>query len=146
MSFILSQILKTIATLIKLAFPKDVHHITVGVDYVKLAYNKKRLFQPEKSKTRCYFVPSMISYLLEEKLTEFVPMHLSSIYYIHEANQKGFISASAISGGCAFFISHPYQGGIYHVQQPALHYPRHCQSSVPRTLCDPLGLHRSDAR
>ena len=70
MSFILSQILKTIATLIKLAFPKDVHHITVGVDYVELAYNKKRLFQPEKSKTRRYFVPSMITYLLEEKLTE----------------------------------------------------------------------------
>ena len=69
-SFILSQILKTIATLIKLAFPKDVHHITVGLDYVELAYNKKRLFQFQKSKKRGLFIPSMIAYLLRKKKTE----------------------------------------------------------------------------
>ena len=61
---------QTIATLIKLAFSDDVHHITVGVDYVEFAYNKKRLFRPKKSKTRRYFVLSMIAYLLKEKLTE----------------------------------------------------------------------------
>ena len=61
---------QTIATLIKLAFPDDVHHITVGVDYVEFAYNKKRLFKPENSKARYYFVTSMITYLLRKKRTE----------------------------------------------------------------------------
>ena len=61
---------QTIATLIKLAFPDDVHHITVGLDYVEFAFNKKRLFRPENSKSRFYFVTSMIFYLIEEKLTE----------------------------------------------------------------------------
>ena len=61
---------QTIATLIKLAFPDDVYHIAVGLDYVEFAFNKKRLFRPENSKSRFYFVTSMIFYLIEEKLTE----------------------------------------------------------------------------
>lgn len=59
-----------IATLIKLAFPKDVHHITVGLDYVELAYNKELRYRYENSTGLYIFVPSMISYLIEEKLTE----------------------------------------------------------------------------
>ena len=59
-----------IATLIKLAFPKDVRHITVGLDYVEFAYNKELRYRYENSTDLYIFVPSMITYLLWKKRTE----------------------------------------------------------------------------
>ena len=48
-------------------------------------------------------MPSGVALGLSFVIGYIVSTYFSPVYYIHEASQKGFISASAINGGCAFY-------------------------------------------